>query len=70
MYRMMRKIRRPKRALVHRRESAGSGRQSIARGTLPDERDELDADFDAVDIDDVVRQARNGRIDVSELDAL
>jgi hypothetical protein len=35
----------------------------------PDDRDALDAEFDAVDIDDVVRQARNGHVDIAELDA-
>jgi len=66
IYRMMGKKRRRN---LRNPATRNSGRQSIGGAISPEDRDELDAEFDAVDIDDVVRQARNGRIDVAELDA-
>ena len=65
---MMRKTRRPKNFSPKRAPGTGQ-RQSIGGAVSPEERDELDIEFDSVDIDDVVRQALNGRIDVAELDA-
>ena len=49
-------------------------RRQSSTGALvtEDEREldrELDREFDTVELDDVVRQVRNGRIDVAELDA-
>jgi hypothetical protein len=66
----MRKAKRPDRPPPANPAGRIARRQSIAGGVSPEDRDELDSEFDAVDIDDVVRQARNGRIDIAELDAI
>ena len=66
---MMRKLKRPNRAPSGNSADRGAGRQSAGNVASHNDREELDTDFDTVDIDDVVRQARNGRIDIAELDA-
>ena len=49
------------------------GRQSIDHASSaagrPEDGGEVDIEFDAIDIDDVLHQARSGRIVIADLDA-
>ena len=66
---MMKKISRPKSDVTRRPTTGSLRRRSKIADVTPEDREEIDSEFDTVEIDDVVRQARNGRIEVSELDA-
>ena len=65
---MIKKSRRSRNPSSPDRPRFKGRRQSFGDATENDP-EELDVEFDRVDIDDVVRQARNGRIEVAELDA-
>jgi hypothetical protein len=65
----MRKNSRPKTTPFKHPAKGALRRQSIRGDVTPEDRKEIDSDFDTVEIEDVVRQARNGRIEISELDA-
>ena len=71
---MMRKSKQSRKRRPHGASATLARRQAISRLSGSDEwrddREEVDSDFDAVDIDDVVRQARHGRVNIAELDAL